>query len=129
MPIRGDITANITGNFSGSVGSVSGAVGSVTGAVGSVTGNVGGNVNGNFVTFNEFRTSQGGRGGGIVGPGQRTTPPWPQIRTWTQLADTNEPLHAIIGGRIGMSTVISRHQLDDIPTNAELATALATAVD
>lgn len=41
VPIRGDITANITGNLSGSVGSVTGAVGSVTGAVGSVTGAVG----------------------------------------------------------------------------------------
>lgn len=39
-----DITGDITGNLSGSVGSVTGAVGSVTGAVGSVTGNVGGNV-------------------------------------------------------------------------------------
>jgi len=36
-----DITGNITGNLSGSVGSVTGAVGSVTGAVGSVTGAVG----------------------------------------------------------------------------------------
>ena len=45
-----DITGNITGNLSGSVGSVTGAVGSVTGAVGSVTGAVGsvtGNVSGN----------------------------------------------------------------------------------
>lgn len=33
-----DITGDITGNLSGSVGSVTGAVGSVTGAVGSVTG-------------------------------------------------------------------------------------------
>ena len=33
-----DITGNITGNLSGSVGSVTGAVGSVTGSVGSVTG-------------------------------------------------------------------------------------------
>lgn len=41
-----DITGNVTGNLSGSVGSVSGAVGSVTGAVGSITGNVGGNVTG-----------------------------------------------------------------------------------
>ncbi len=37
----GNITSNITGNLSGSVGSVTGAVGSVTGAVGSVTGAVG----------------------------------------------------------------------------------------
>lgn len=35
-----DITGNITGNLSGSVGSVTGAVGSVTGAVGSVTAGV-----------------------------------------------------------------------------------------
>ena len=41
-----NITGDITGNLSGSVGSVTGAVGSVTGAVGSVTGNVGGNVTG-----------------------------------------------------------------------------------
>jgi hypothetical protein len=43
-----DITGNITGNLSGSVGSVTGAVGSVTGAVGSVTGAVG-SVAGNVV--------------------------------------------------------------------------------
>lgn len=35
-----NLTGNITGNLSGSVGSVSGAVGSVTGAVGSVTAGV-----------------------------------------------------------------------------------------
>lgn len=46
-PINGNITANITGNLSGSVGSVTGNVGgNVTGSVGSVTGNVGGNVTG-----------------------------------------------------------------------------------
>jgi hypothetical protein len=47
-----NMTGNITGNLSGSVGSVTGAVGSVTGAVGSVTGAVGsvtGNVGGNVV--------------------------------------------------------------------------------
>lgn len=45
-----NLTGNITGSVSGSVGSVTGAVGSVTGAVGSVTGAVGsvtGNVGGN----------------------------------------------------------------------------------
>jgi hypothetical protein len=36
-----NVTGNITGNLSGTVGSVTGAVGSVTGAVGSVTGSVG----------------------------------------------------------------------------------------
>lgn len=39
-----DISGDITGNLSGSVGSVTGAVGSVTGAVGSVAGNVDGSI-------------------------------------------------------------------------------------
>lgn len=39
-----NLTGNITGNLSGSVGSVSGSVGSVSGSVGSVVGNIGGNV-------------------------------------------------------------------------------------
>jgi hypothetical protein len=39
-----NVTGNITGNLSGSVGSVTGSVGSVTGSVGSVTGNVTGSV-------------------------------------------------------------------------------------
>lgn len=48
-----DLTGDITGNLSGSVGSVTGAVGSVTGAVGSVTGAVGsvtGNVGGSVAS-------------------------------------------------------------------------------
>ncbi len=40
VPLRANITGDITGNLSGSVGSVTGAVGSVTGAVGSVTARV-----------------------------------------------------------------------------------------
>ena len=47
MNITGDITGNLSGSVgsvTGAVGSVTGAVGSVTGAVGSVTGNVGGSV-------------------------------------------------------------------------------------
>lgn len=54
--LTGDITGNLSGSVgsvtgavgsvTGAVGSVTGAVGSVTGAVGSVTGNVGGNVTG-----------------------------------------------------------------------------------
>lgn len=41
VDFRGNMTGDITGALSGSVGSVTGAVGSVTGAVGSVTGAVG----------------------------------------------------------------------------------------
>jgi len=51
--LTGDITGNLSGSVgsvTGSVGSVTGAVGSVTGAVGSVTGNVGGNVVGSVAS-------------------------------------------------------------------------------
>lgn len=51
-----DITGNITGTLSGSVGSVTGAVGSVTGAVGSVTGAVGSVTAGVTVTTNNDKT-------------------------------------------------------------------------
>lgn len=51
-----DMTGNITGNLSGSVGSVTGAVGSVTGAVGSVTGAVGSVTAGVTVTTNNDKT-------------------------------------------------------------------------
>jgi hypothetical protein len=61
-----DITADITGNLSGSVGSVTGAVGSVTGAVGSVTGNVGGNVVGSTASVSGAVGSVTGNVGGNV---------------------------------------------------------------
>jgi len=51
-----NITGNLTGNVSGSVGSVTGAVGSVTGAVGSVTGAVGSVTAGVTVTANNDKT-------------------------------------------------------------------------
>lgn len=65
----GTLTANITGNLSGSVGSVTGAVGSVTGSVGgnvvgtvaSVVGNVGGNVVGTVASV------VGNVGGNVTG--------------------------------------------------------------
>lgn len=41
-----NLTFDITGSITGSIGSVTGSVGSVTGSVGSVVGNVGGNVTG-----------------------------------------------------------------------------------
>ncbi len=64
MNITGDITGNLSGSVgsvSGAVGSVTGAVGSVTGAVGSVTGNVGGNVAGSVASVT------GNVGGNVVG--------------------------------------------------------------
>lgn len=70
----GTVTANITGNLSGSVGSVTGAVGSVTGnvggnvagSVGSVTGNVGGNVAGSVGSVTGAVGSVTGNVGGNV---------------------------------------------------------------
>lgn len=78
-----DITGNITGNLSGSVGSVTGAVGSVTGNVGgdvvgsvaSVVGNVGGNVVGSVASVtgsvdsvtNAVGSVTGNVGGNVVG--------------------------------------------------------------
>lgn len=96
-----DIVGNITGNLSGSVGSVSGAVGSVTGAVGSVTGNVGGNVTG----------SVGSVLGGIGTSGGTIT-------TLDALDTAQDTQHGT-----------TQTAIADVPTNAELATALGTADD
>ena len=62
-----NITGDITGNLSGSVGSVTGAVGSVTGAVGSVTGNVGGNVVGSVGSVTGAVGSVTGAVGSVTG--------------------------------------------------------------
>jgi hypothetical protein len=61
----GTLTANVTGNLSGSVGSV-------TGAVGSVTGDLGGNVNGNVLgsvgsVTGAVGSVTGSVGGNVVG--------------------------------------------------------------
>jgi hypothetical protein len=144
-----DIVGNITGNLSGSVGSVTGAVGSVTGAVGSVTGLTASDVGaiktetdkladtleddaGTYrFTTNALEQAPSGGGGGttdwtadertsirsILGiPGSGTTPADPS----TGILDTI---------RDSVATRASQTSVDDLPTNAELATSQASADD
>lgn len=131
-----NITGNITGNLTGSVGSVTGAVGSVTGAVGSVTGNVGGNVTGSV--------------GSVVGAVGSVTAGVTLANDAITAAKFDEttafPLKSDDSGatqvaRVGadgdtletlsdqLDAKASQTSVDDLPTNAELATALGTADD
>lgn len=96
-----DIVGNITGNLSGSVGSV-------TGAVGSVTGNVGGNVVGSVASVTGAVGSVTGTVGGIAGT----------ITTLDALDTAQDTQHST-----------TQTAIADVPTNAELATALGTADD
>lgn len=90
------------------VASVSGAVGSVTGAVGSVTGNVGGNVTGSV--------------GSVTG---LTASDVAAIKAKTDnLPSDPADQSLIIAATDALATLIG-----DVPTNAELATALGTADD
>ena len=74
-----DLTGNITGNVSGSVGSVSGAVGSVTGSVGSVAGNVVGSVASVTNPVSITTASMGSIGSTV----------WNYVLSDTQTADAN----------------------------------------
>lgn len=78
-----NLTGNITGNLSGSVGSVSGSVGSVSGSVGSVVGNVGGNVVGSVASVTSpvsITTASMGSIGSTV---------WNYVLSDSQTADAN----------------------------------------
>jgi hypothetical protein len=74
-----NLTGNITGNVSGSVGSVSGAVGSVTGSVGSVAGNVVGSVASVTAPVSITTAAMGSIGSTI----------WNYVLSDAQSADTN----------------------------------------
>jgi hypothetical protein len=100
-----DIVGNITGNLSGSVGSVTGAVGSVTGAVGSVTGLTASNLDATISS----RMAMYAQPTGFLAA---TFPSDP--------ADQS----LIVAATDALATLIG-----DVPTNAELATALGTADD
>ncbi len=105
-----DITGNITGNLSGSVGSVTGAVGSVTGAVGLVTGAVGsvtGNVDGNVT----------GSVGSVVGHTVQTADHTASITT----LDGKLPA-ALVSGRMDSDAKA-------INSNASAASKLAQSAD
>lgn len=107
-----NIVGNVTGNLSGSVGSVTGNVGgNVAGSVGSVTGNVGGNVTGSI--------------------GSLATQAKADVNAEADAALADVGVTSTVTGRIdaAVSTRASQTSVDDVPTNAELATALAAADD
>jgi hypothetical protein len=96
------VAADVTiASVTGAVGSVTGAVGSVTGAVGSVTGNVGGNVVGSVGSVTGLTAADVGA-----------------IKAKTDNLPSDPADQSLIMAGI-----------DDLPTNAELATALGTADD
>jgi hypothetical protein len=118
----GTITTNITGNLSGSVGSVTGAVGSVTGAVGSVTGNVGGNVAGSVGSVTGAVGSVTGNvGGNVAGSVASVTG---AINTAAGTITTLDALDTAQDTQHGTTQTA----VADVPTNAELATAIITGL-
>ena len=116
--VAADVTiASVTGavgSVTGAVGSVTGSVGSVVGAVGSVTGNVGGNVTGSVGSV---------AAGGIAAASFAAN----AITAAKLDPDVTTELQAGLATSSAVSTL--QTSVDDLPTNAELATALGTADD
>lgn len=131
--VASDVTiASVTG----AVGSVTGAVGSVTGAVGSVTGNVGGNVTGSVgsvvgavgsVTGNVGGNVTGSVGSVAAGGITASSFAADAITAAKIAADVTTELQSGLATSASISTL--QTSVDDLPTNAELATALGTADD
>jgi hypothetical protein len=96
----------IVASVSGAVGSVTGAVGSVTGAVGSVTGAVG-SVGAGGITASSFAANA--------------------ITAAKLDPDVTTELQAGLATSAAVATL--QTSVDDLPTNAELTTALGTADD
>lgn len=120
------------------VASVSGAVGSVTGAVGSVTGNVGGNVNGSVgsvatggITAASFAADAitAAKIAADVGTEIGTAVWATAARTLTANTNLNDLDAVGIRAAMGLASPNLDTQLADLPTNAELDTALGTADD
>jgi hypothetical protein len=126
--VASDVTiASVTG----AVGSVTGNVGgNVAGTVGSVTGTVGG-IAGTITTLDALDTAQDSQHGttqGLV----TTVAGYLDTEIAAILADTNElQTDWANGGRLDviLDARASQTSVDDVPTNAELATALGTADD
>ncbi len=144
-----NVTGNITGNLTGSVGSVSGAVGSVTGLtasnldatissrmatytqptgflaatfpgtvasttnITSITGNITGNLSGSVgsVTAGVTVTTNNDKTG------------------YTASTVSDKTGYALTAAYDAAKTASTQTSVDDLPTNAELATALASADD
>jgi hypothetical protein len=150
--LTANVIGNVTGNLSGSVGSVTGAVGSVTGAVGSVTGAVGSVTAGVSLAANaitaaataaDFTTEiQAGLATAANLATVDTVVDAIKVKT-DQLVFTianQVDSNVLTGGGSGLDAAGTRAalglasanldtQLADLPTNAELATALGTSDD
>lgn len=144
------LTANITGNLSGSVGSVTGAVGSVTGAVGSVTGAVGsvtGNVGGNVVgsvgsvsgdtkqtaDVAALITTVGVAGAGLTALATQasvnTIDDFLDTEIAAILADTNELQTDLVnGGRLDLLIDAIKAKTDNLPSDPADQSAVEAAI-
>jgi hypothetical protein len=131
-----DIVGNITGNLSGSVGSVTGAVGSVTGAVGSVAA---GGITASSFAANAITAAKLDpdvttelQAGLATAANLATVAGYLDTEIAAILADTNElQTDWVNGGRLDLilDARASQASVDDLPTNAELATSQAAADD
>ncbi len=146
--VASDVTiASVTGavgSVTGAVGSVTGnvggSVGSVTGAVASVTGNVGGNVVGSVgsvsgavgsisgVTFPSNFSALGINASGHVSRVTLTETLTTYTGNTVQTGDCYPKVDTEIATII-TNLATAQTSIDDLPTNAELATALAAADD
>jgi hypothetical protein len=121
----------VVASVSGAVGSVTGAVGSVTGAVGSVTGNVGGNVTGSVGSVAAGGIAAASFAANAINASKLdpdvTTELQAGLATQTSVDDL--PTNAELATALGTADDAVLTAINDLPTNAELATALGTADD
>lgn len=135
----GSVTGNVGGNVAGSVGSVTGNVGgNVSGSVGSVTGNVGGNVTGSVGSLAaQAKADVNAEVDSALDTAIPGTPTSNSINERVKTLDDAYTatragyLDNISAGAVALQSLLSTvdGKVDDIPTNSELATALAAADD
>lgn len=144
-------TTSVTFPAACTVATTTGAVGSVTGAVGSVTGNVGGNVTGSVGSVATGGIAAASFAANAIDAAALATDAVTEIQSGLAtaanlatvagyldteiaaiLADTNElQTDWADGGRLDLilDARASQTSVDDLPTNAELATSQAAADD
>ena len=138
--VGGNIAGNVNGNVAGSVGSVTGWVGgsisgNVVGSVGSVTGSVGGNVVGSVGSLGtQAKLDVNAEADAALADAGVTTTVTGRIdaaiSTRLAAASYTVPLDAAgVRSAVGLASANLDTQLGDLPTNAELTTALGTADD
>lgn len=129
------VTGNVGGNVVGSVASVSGNVGgNVVGSVASVSGSVGGNVAGSVgsIATGGIVASSFGTGAitstviaaDAIGASELAADAIAEIQSGLSTLDA-----AAVRAAVGLTSANLDTQLDAIPTNSDLATALASADD